>query len=279
MSMYHKVMLAPELTDHTEQVVQAFYSACPKMETEVFLVHVIESESDVNEDSGYYKKVYAQLEAIKNDLFKAGYDDVKFILKSGSIYDVILDSVEENDIDLTMLYSHKKGLIKSKLLGSTTFDIARSTTVPLLIIKGEETHALWRKILVPTDFSSKSLAALNVIRNVREIVEEVVFAHIVERSRNQEQLSEKLELAKVMSEELVEELNVFGIKSSYIIKHGVPSKEICNLIDEEGVSLTFTAKTGAGLVKGLLMGSTAQNVILNSNGPIFIMPDGNDDVE
>ncbi len=54
MSMFHKVMLALELTDHTDQLVHAFYSACPNLETEVFLLHVIESESDVNADSGYY---------------------------------------------------------------------------------------------------------------------------------------------------------------------------------------------------------------------------------
>ena len=58
-------------------------------------------------------------------------------------------------------------------MGSTTYELARATMIPLLINKDEEdevTENLLDTVLIPTDFSRKSLEALNVIRSLREYV-------------------------------------------------------------------------------------------------------------
>ena len=67
--------------------------------------------------------------------------------------------------------------------------------------------------MIPTDFSKKSLVALNLIRSLREHVAEVVFVHVVERSRNQSDLESKLLNAESRMEELVAEMKLFGIKA------------------------------------------------------------------
>ena len=120
------------------------------------------------------------------------------------------------------------------------------------------------RILVPTDFSLKSLSALDVIRMLREHINEVVFVHVVERSRSQTDLDDKMRTAGLRLQELVDEMKIFGIKATYHVRKGAASKEILRLAEKEDVSLIVMAKTGAGLVKGLVMGSTAQNVTLNA---------------
>ena len=118
--------------------------------------------------------------------------------------------------------------------------------------------------MIPTDFSKKSLVALNLIRSLREHVAEVVFVHVVERSRNQSDLESKLLNAESRMEELVAEMKLFGIKASYLVDKGAASKE--------NVSMIAMTKTGAGLVKGLVMGATAQNVTLNSERSLLLLP-------
>ncbi|MBR1589679.1 MAG: universal stress protein, partial [Acidaminococcaceae bacterium] len=130
------------------------------------------------------------------------------------------------------------------------------------------------RILLPTDFSRKSLIALNFIRNLREHVGEVLFVHVIEGVRGDEELRENKEMAEDMLQELCNEMQDFGIRSRYVIADGgAASKEICKLAEEENCSLIFTGKTGAGPIKGLLMGSTAQNILLNAGRTLWVMPD------
>ena len=65
---------------------------------------------------------------------------------------------------------------------------------------------------------------------------------------------------------------LFGIKASYLVDKGAASKKICRWAEEENVSMIAMTKTGAGLVKGLVMGATAQNVTLNSERSLLLLP-------
>ena len=131
-----------------------------------------------------------------------------------------------------------------------------------------------QRILLPTDFSRKSLIALNFIRNLRENVGEVIFVHVIEGVRGDDELLENKEMAEDMLKELCNEMQDFGIQSRYVIADGgAASREICKLAEEENCSLVITGKTGAGPIKGLLMGSTAQNILLNCSRTLWVMPD------
>ena len=134
---------------------------------------------------------------------------------------------------------------------------------------------LLHRILVPTDFALKSLSALDVIRRLRGHISEVVFVNVVERSRSQDDLEDKMKTASNRLQELVDEMKIFGIKAGFHVRKGAASKEILRIAEKEDVSLIVMAKTGAGLVKGLVMGSTAQNVTLNSERSLLLLPPEN----
>ena len=57
-----------------------------------------------------------------------------------------------------------------------------------------------------------------------------------------------------------------------VVDKGAASKKICRWAEEENVSMIAMTKTGAGLVKGLVMGATAQNVTLNSERSLLLLP-------
>ncbi len=81
-------------------------------------------------------------------------------------------------------------------------------------------------VLLPTDFSRKSLEGLNTIRSLREFVGKVIFVHVIERSRNKRDYKEKFDSAVMFLQELVDEMKIFGIDADYRIAHGVASKKI-----------------------------------------------------
>ena len=275
MSTFAKVLLATDLTPQSDNLTECLFSLCPDTETEVVLAHVFDDDDDADPDGSNYKKVNSRLEGYKNDLEQAGYEEVTIVTPVGDEpFESICDAGEEHEADLLMVASHGKGFLKSTLMGSTTFDLARATTLPLFISKEDNKDAskLLDTILIPTDFSQKSLDCLNVVRGLREYIGNVIFIHVIERYRSKEEYKEKYGNARLFLQELVDELKIFGIKADYRIGRGAASKEIVHVSRQEHASLIIIAKTGAGLVKGLVMGSTAQNVVLNSTCGILLLP-------
>ena len=275
MSTFAKVLLATDLTPQSDNLTECLFSLCPDTETEVVLAHVFDDDDDADPDGSNYKKVNSRLEGYKNDLEQAGYEEVTVVTPVGDEpFEAICDAGEEHEADLLMVASHGKGFLKSTIMGSTTFDLARATTLPLFISKEDNKDAskLLDTILIPTDFSQKSLDCLNVVRGLREYIGNVIFIHVIERYRSKEEYKEKYGNARLFLQELVDELKIFGIKADYRIGRGAASKEIVHVSRQEHASLIIIAKTGAGLVKGLVMGSTAQNVVLNSTCGILLLP-------
>ncbi|MBQ1778106.1 MAG: universal stress protein, partial [Acidaminococcaceae bacterium] len=230
--------------------------------------------------SPYYKKTYSRLNGLAQDIKNAGYDKVEILWESNTdVLNGIQKAVDQYDINLLIMASHGKGLWASTFRGSSTFNAVRAIDIPTLVVKGDyKCSDYLQRILLPTDFSRKSLIALNFIRNLRENVGEVIFVHVIEGVRGDDELLENKEMAEDMLVELCNEMQNFGIKSRYVIADGgAASKEICKLAEEENCSLVITGKTGAGPIKGLLMGSTAQNILLNSGRTLWVMPDEESD--
>lgn len=275
MSTFTKVLLATDLTPQSDNLTECLFSLCPDTETEVVLAHVFDDDDDADPDGSKYKKVYSRLEGYKNDLEQAGYEEVSVVTPVGEPFEVINEAGENSEADLIMVASHGKGFIKSAILGSTTFDLARASNLPLFINKDEDCvngSKLLETVMIPTDFSKKSLSALNIVRGLREFVGKVVFVHVIERSRSKQDYKEHFSNARLFLQELVDEMKIFGIDADFRISRGAASKEIVHMARQEHVKLIMITKTGAGLVKGLVLGSTSQNVILNADCSILLLP-------
>jgi nucleotide-binding universal stress UspA family protein len=269
-------MLALDLSELTSRMLDVLYSVCLDPETEVYLLHVVRKAEDAAETSSYYKKTYSRLKGLAQDIRNAGYDNVKVLWETDEdILNGIRKAADQYNVNLMIMASHGKGVWASTFRGSSTFNAVRAIEIPTLIVKGDyKCDDYLNRILLPTDFSRKSLIALNYIRNLREHVGEVLFVHVIEGVRGDEELTESKEMAEDMLVELCNEMQNFGINSRYVIADGgAASKEICKLAEEENCSLIISGRTGAGPIKGLLMGSTAQNILLNANRTLWVMPD------
>lgn len=274
--MFSRVMLALDLSELTSRMLDVLYSVCLDPETEVYLLHVVRKAEDAAETSSYYKKTYSRLKGLAQDIWNAGYDNVKVLWETDEdILNGIRKAADQYNVNLMIMASHGKGVWASTFRGSSTFNAVRAIEIPTLIVKGDyKCDDYLNRILLPTDFSRKSLIALNYIRNLREHVGEVLFVHVIEGVRGDEDLTESKEMAEDMLVELCNEMQNFGINSRYVIADGgAASKEICKLAEEENCSLIISGRTGAGPIKGLLMGSTAQNILLNASRTLWVMPD------
>mgnify|MGYP003266483081 CR=1 FL=1 len=281
MSTFTKVLLATDLSPQADKLTECLFSLCPDTETEVVLAHVFEDDDDADPDGSSYKKARSRLEGYKNDIEQAGYEDISIVTPSGETAPALAALAEECEADLLLVASHRKGFFKRALMGSTTYELARAANLPLLINKDEEDEAtgnLLETVLLPTDFSRKSLEGLNIIRSLREFVGKVIFVHVIEHSRSKRDYKEKYGSAMLFLQELVDEMKIFGIDADYRIAHGVASKKIAAICERDNVSLIMLAKTGADMTSGDDLGSTSENVVLNADCAVMLLPaEDNDD--
>ncbi len=281
MSTFTKVLLATDLSPQADKLTECLFCLCPDTETEVVLAHVFDDDDDADPDGSSYKKARSRLDGYKNDIEQAGYEEISIMTPTGEPSAALTQLADTSDADLMLVASHRKGFLKRALMGSTTFELARATAIPLLVNKADEDDAakdLLATVLVPTDFSRKSLEALNIIRSLREEVGRVIFVHVVEHSRNKHDYKEKYRSAMLFLQELVDEMKIFGIEADYRIAHGVASKKIAAICERDNVSLIMMAKTGADMTNGDELGSTSENVVLNSDCAVMLLPaEDNDD--
>lgn len=281
MSTFTKVLLATDLSPQADKLTECLFCLCPDTETEVVLAHVFDDDDDADPDGSSYKKARSRLDGYKNDIEQAGYEEISIMTPTGEPSAALTQLADTSDADLMLVASHRKGFLKRALMGSTTFELARATAIPLLVNKADEDDAakdLLATVLVPTDFSRKSLEALNIIRSLREEVGRVIFVHVVEHSRNKHDYKEKYRSAMLFLQELVDEMKIFGIEADYRIAHGVASKKIAAICERDNVSLIMMAKTGADMTNGDEIGSTSENVVLNSDCAVMLLPaEDNDD--
>ncbi|MDO4177848.1 MAG: universal stress protein [Phascolarctobacterium sp.] len=281
MSTFSKVLLATDMSAHAAKLTGCLVSLCPDTDTEIVLAHVIDSDDDADPHGSKYQKIQDELAEYKKDLLESAYEEISIITPKGDDpCDALIKVTEDNDIDMILVASHNKSFLKRALQGSTTFDLARETDVPLFISKDEEDEEdeedLLDRVLVATDFSKMSLDALNVIRNLHEYVGTVHFLHVIEHSRNKEDYKAKRDDAETFLQELCDELKIFGIEAEYSIEKGTASKRIEEVCDKEKITLIMMGKTGADMDEPMSLGSTAENVVLNVDCATLLLP-GNDE--
>ena len=281
MSTFTKVLLATDLSPQADNLTECLFCLCPDTETEVVLAHVFDDDDDADPDGSSYKKARSRLDGYKNDIEQAGYEEITIMTPTGEPCEVLTQLAADSDADLMLVASHRKGFLKRALMGSTTFELARAAAIPLLVTRDEEDEQpgnLLDTVLVPTDFSRKSLEALNIIRSLREEVGRVIFVHVIEHSRNKHDYKEKYGSAMLFLKELVDEMKIFGIEADFRIAHGIASKKIAAICERDKVSLIMMAKTGADMTNGDELGSTSENVVLNSDCAVMLLPaEDNDD--
>lgn len=282
MGTFNKVLLATDLTPQSDNLLGCLVSLCPDVETEVVLAHVFDDDEDADPHGRDYQTAINHLEGYKEKLTKAGYEAITVLTPQGDDADEVLNKLAEKlEVDLMMLASHGKGFFERTFRGSTTYDLAKDTSLPLFIDRDDDddnNDKLLANIMVATDFSKRSLESLNVIKSLREYVGKVHFAHVIEHSRGRNDYRTKYNDAENLLQDLVEELAVFGIESDFHIMKGVASKKIDELAEHENISMIMMGRGGTDMSNGLELGSTAENVILNVDRSILLLPvDDNDD--
>jgi nucleotide-binding universal stress UspA family protein len=87
-----------------------------------------------------HKRAAAAIDRIRMYTDPAGVE-IEPVIEVGKPRDVIVRFIEENDIDVIVMTSQGRGGVKRALLGSVTERVARTTTIPVLVVDASDVQA------------------------------------------------------------------------------------------------------------------------------------------
>ncbi len=171
---------------------------------------------------------------------------------------------------LILLGSRGEGLLREFYHGSTVLELARQTTLPVLmerIYPDQETvdyGEVFSHPLLATDFSRKAAAAQDLALDIGEKTGALTILHVTDEDhRNEGQ--EGLERLAARAKER-------GIEVATRLETGSPSRVIRRVVEKERASLAIVGKRGEGPSRELALGSTAQQVCRNCPGSVLLVP-------
>jgi len=278
--LVEKVLLATDFSDSARSLqycVEEFKALGLK---EVVLTHVVDVQSSALTSTVLQKHNQEVLEEEKQRLKDLGLE-VKVKVELGYPPQKIVETARNENVSLILVGSHGKGFLRELLLGSTAFDIIRSSEIPVYVEKyqyreGEVAEPVCSNrlgsVLVPVDFSQCSEEALEKVLSFGNKIEKATLVAVIESSEDPEELEKNKKEFEFSLKEIARRFEEIGVKVTHRVEVGVASEKIMEVADEVNTSMIVLSTRGAGRLQRLFLGSTADAVARRSRYPTLLIP-------
>jgi len=219
--------------------------------------------------------------------------EVKVEVPSGRAKDTIPRVIEQYNIDVVLTGTPVRSLLQEKVVGSTSLNLARATSAPLMILRPNHISVytqqelelrcqhLWRSLLIPYNDSTAAQYLLNQIKGYIQqdsncSVKECLLVWVIReggRMPSQTIESRKQEAENRLAE-VKSQLEHLGISVKTQVRVGEPFVEIINSVLAEDVS---AIAVGSDDRSGLLQWTTpslAQELLRSSWYPLLFFSQG-----
>lgn len=199
----------------------------------------------------------------------------------GNVLAEIASHADAIDADLLVMGARGAGFVRELLIGSTTERVLRKTTRPLLVVK-QMAHEPYRRVLVPVDFSSRSLESLRLAQRLAPQAEYVLlhafevpfegklrYAGVEESALSSLRINARREATAKMND-LVAVARVDENRVRRIVVHGEASTQVLEQEQAQDCDLIVIGKRGQGLIGELLLGSVTKHILAQSAADVLV---------
>jgi nucleotide-binding universal stress UspA family protein len=290
--MFQRIMICTNLEDGLERLVNFVPCFADAGVMQVVFLHV----APVLDDREIPRPDEEKLEQARNRL-SVPQDcslnglDVQIEVHSGRPVDFITSAVKTHKIDLILLGMPNRTRLTEKLFGSTTMELCRQLSVPLMILRPQlistytqeelslRCRHLFRYLLVPYDGSSSANYLVSRIQHFSQaaqsslercllvwILEEVGRRGLTEYRENQARVAEE-KIAHVKAD-----LEVLNLRVETVVRQGNAIAEILRLAQDYDISAIALSSDSLGKILEWSMPSFAGEILRRSWHPVIYFP-------
>jgi nucleotide-binding universal stress UspA family protein len=282
--MIETILVPTDFTIESEELLSCVGEFKNTGLKKVILLHVVDIFQAQGLAPMFEENANKKIRDYKQLLDEMGVDAITLVIQ-GDVKKTIVRVANEENLDCIVMGATTSGVVKGRLIGRTTEYISRMSGKIVLIEKYDTLResekesyikacsAKFSKVMIPADLPGISGRLLEEITNLKDIIDELVFVHVVESAKD----SEDLENKKKQSMNFLSEMgNAFenGLKVSYYVSEGKPAEVIDRLAEEMDVTLIAITTHGIGSFKDILLGSTAESLLRRTRKPVLLIPAG-----
>jgi nucleotide-binding universal stress UspA family protein len=285
-NLFEKILYPTDFSPYAEKLAEALDEFVKVGLKKVVLAHVVDLRIAGDMTDEFKKQATKRLTKIKEQLEKKGIN-VEIRMKVGIPFVEIVKLAKKEKVSMILMGSHGKSLVREMVLGSTSENVLRHATAPLLIFRlkmveesGKPIRLIYqevlRKILFPTDFSDCSQKALEYVKRLGKTgTKEVVIMHVRDVRIHMPEIMKKLPESEQPDaqnlKKIGQELRALGIKTKALLINGVPFVEINKVAEKENVSLVVMGSHGRSKIEQMLVGSVCGQVARHAKRPVLII--------
>jgi nucleotide-binding universal stress UspA family protein len=159
-----RILVPTDFSAHANNALQVAAQIAKKTKAEIFLIHMLEMPTQINDaiaGAAGVPEVMLFIKKINETLLKSKEKNslkgvkVTESIKFGRTFEGILSFSKKNEIDLIVMGSHGVSGIEEVLIGSNTEKIVRLSDVPVLVIKKKTTEFTPANFVFASDFSKE----------------------------------------------------------------------------------------------------------------------------
>jgi nucleotide-binding universal stress UspA family protein len=196
-------------------------------------------------------------------------------LQQGTIWKVISDVVERNEIDLLVLASHGRHGISRMVLGSVAEDVFRNVSCPVLTV-GPDVRPCHRReiriknVLLATHFENGSTAPMYAAQVCNEFGAELTLLHVAEGHHDAADVEATRELSQRLYSVVLAEAGLWR-QPACVIRYGLPWAQILEVAKGTGADLIILGARHPepAKINSHLPWATAARVIAEAHCPVL----------
>ncbi len=256
----------------------------------VVFLNVIEREKvAMKRGAGYDKEEAVKLREMANirfidwaeNLFEMGLE-VGAYMEVGQLIPSILKAVDKEKPDLIVIGRPHKGPLESLYSKSDVIELVRRASVPVLVFKHMTDdnlvpEKLFERPLLSTNWSPVSLKATEVLKGMKDVVDEVHVMHVLDEKQLKSSSTLDVQTARKKIrkklDELCAEFDAIGVDAKPHVYVGDPVKEIEKAAREYQASMVILGSSSKGSLVERWTGSIPQSLSDKSVFPCLIIPD------
>lgn len=200
----------------------------------------------------------------------------------GNVVNEITRQADALDADLLVLGAHGSSLVRDLIVGSTTERVLRRTGRPLLVVRRPAPRG-YRQVLIPVDFSARSLKAIEVARRLAPKAA-LVLLHTFDvpfegRLRHAGVSEQELAALRASAQregetrmaELIARAGLPAAALHSLVLYGDPSVQILEHERLQGSELIVIGKRGQNSLEDLLLGSVTKHILSQAQSDVLVI--------
>jgi nucleotide-binding universal stress UspA family protein len=267
--------------------VQSLLSLTKAALNHIVFLNVIERDRFAMSRVGYRKDEEIRLREAANirfidwseNLFEQGLEVGVYIVV-GALVSEVIKAAQKEEADLIVIGRSHKGALEHLYSGSDVTELLRRTATPVLVYKHLSETALsiekpFEKPLLAVDWSPASLKALEYLKELKDVVREIIVVHVVSekdlKGSSAMAIQKTRKATRTKLEKICDVFEAEGIKTKAHVYIGDPDEEIEKAARDCQATMIVLGSSAKTAWVEKWLGSTPRNIAEKSVYPTLLI--------